>query len=505
MLRRLLIALCLLAVVFVGFWLYSKRARPAARAEQNNRAPPDPAPPKSATSPSAPSAENVPDFRVALDEARSLRDPRLHSREFGRLLGRWFERDPEAVLAYLRQLPVTSDDYTQGVLLVLQAIGERDPERSLALAQDLAVTREQKAIYSSLFARYAQENIQTSVGRLARVAPGEGRENAIRAVVDVWVRSDLGGALAWTQALVDPADRTTALEVVLTEMGMNDPLQAIDLAQKSLTGPALERIVFNALQKLTGSDPQAASGLVKLLPPGELQTLTAVDVARALAAQDAPGALAWAKTLPTEAVRRLATQRVLERWVTTDPAAASDYVASLSRGSEQQDSAVTVASALAAVNPQKAVAWVQSLPASATSPAALAAIADRWAQRDPAAATRWVAEQLPETLSTLAPETLNAALSYWVLQDASAAQEFVRSLPAAAQVGAAEFVSPLLSQNNPSGALAWANSLPNPRARESAVIAAYSRWRDNDPAAAQVWLTTANLSPEITARLQTKR
>jgi hypothetical protein len=46
---------------------------------------------------------------------------------------------------------------------------------------------------------------------------------------------------------------------------------------------ALDRIVLASLQTLTTTDPQGASSLVPLLPPGETQTFAAVAVARWLA------------------------------------------------------------------------------------------------------------------------------------------------------------------------------------------------------------------------------
>lgn len=511
---RLILVTCLIAALLVVAFWFSARKTNAARAQPPTgtttaKTSPTP-PPADPTGQPAPGksgapvadADKITDFRAALEEARALRDPRLRSREFGRILRLWLERDLEAALVYLRGLPVASSEYTEGVSMLLETVASKDPERALALAGELAKTRDQLAIYSSLFAQFAQQDVHLAAQRLARVPTGQARENAVRALSDFWVRTDFSAALTWAQGLTEPTDRATALEVVFTELAVKDPLQAIDLAQKSLTGSALDRTVFSALQKLTETDPRAASGLVKLLPPGEMQTLAAVEVARALASQNAEAALAWAKTLPTDAVRSLAMKRALEIWATTDLPAASRYVATLPAGPEQTTAAATLALPLAAADPKNALSWAQALPATETRRSALAVIADTWAQHDASAATRWVAEQPSSTLDTLAPQTLNAALSYWVLQDAVAAQDFVRTLPPASQGGAAAFIAPLLSQTNPTGAIAWAQSLSHPPAREAALAAAYSRWHDNAPAAAQTWLATANLTPETKARLR---
>jgi|GEM_PF-835333 len=508
--RLLLLAACLVALVIaVGVWFSTRKTAPSPAQTTAPVAPaPAPAPKEasaSAARPSEAASDPVTDFRAALIEAQALRDPALHSREFGRILRSWIERDPDAALAFLRQLPVSSRDYTQGVMIALQAIAPKDPERALSLARKLAVTREQLAIYSALFAQFAQQNLQSPAQRIAQVPTGLARENAVRAVTDAWVRTDLSGALAWAQSLSDAPDRAAAVEVVLAEMATKDPLQAIDLAQKSLTGPAQERTVFNALQRLTETDPRGAAGLVKLLPPGEMQTFAAVDVARALAGQNAEEALAWTKTLSGDSARALATKRALEVWAANDLSAASRYATTLPPGREQNEAAAVLAVPLTAADPQKALTWAESLPAAELRPVVLASVVDTWAQRDPAAASRWAAAQPPNKLAALAPQTLDAALSYWVLQDANAAQEFVRTLPSDTQTGAAEFLAPLLSQNNPAGTLAWAQSLSNPQAREGALAAAYARWHDNAPAEAKAWLATANLSPESKSRLQSVR
>jgi hypothetical protein len=92
-------------------------------------------------------------------------------------------------------------------------------------------------------------------------------------------------------------------------------------------------------------------------------------------------------------------------------------------------------------------------------------------------------------------------LSYWLLVDAPAVRNFVSELPASSQPAAAASVAPQLAQRDPVGTIAWAQTLVAPAAREAAVMAAYSRWLDNEPAAARAWLATATIAPELRARL----
>ncbi len=78
-------------------------------------------------------------------------------------------------------------------------------------------------------------------------------------------------------------------------------------------------------------------------------------------------------------------------------------------------------------DPQSAIALAQALPAGETRAIALVNVASGWAQREPAAAARWTAAQ-----ADLPPPALRGAFSYWRLQDAAAAQAWLKSagLPA---------------------------------------------------------------------------
>lgn len=382
------------------------------------------------------------------------------------------------------------------LFVMLDALHRRDPEAALAQARDRVDTREQSAVYGLFFDTFARDNPTLAVARLAAVPPGPGRENALRALASVWLRADAPAALAWAKSLPDP-DRAPAMESALFELARRDPLQVIELAPQSLSGPALERTLFHTLQLITAADPVAAAGLVRLLPPGETQTRAALDVARGLAVKDPAAALAFVEQLPVGPAQTLALNNALTSWAATAPAAAAQYVAGLPAGAAQ-DAAAAHLAALLAIDPVNALAWANSLGAASARDAALIRIASTWAQADAPAASRWASAQPPGPATTTA---LGGALSYWLLVDAPAVRNFVSELPASSQPAAAASVAPQLAQRDPVGTIAWAQTLVAPAAREAAVTAAYARWLDNAPAAARAWLATANLSPEIKAKL----
>lgn len=502
--KRLGFALLLIAAL-AAVWLYSRRSTPPsapvadAPAAKTSAAAKDSAPPPPAAPPL--DANAAADFRAATDAALRRAQPRERARELGLLMEQWIARDLEGALAYVRQMPRGTSDYAQCLLMVLDAVSRRDADRALNLARELATTRDERSIYSVVFDRLARENPTAAAQRLALVPPGEARQNALRALTGAWMRADQGAALGWAQALAEPGDRAVAIETALQELAAKDPLQAVELAQKNLTGAALARSVLAALQSLNATDPLGASGLVPLLPVGEMQVLAAAEVGRALAARNVDTALAWWRSLPPGQTQTVALHNILTTWAATDLVAARGYVDNLPAGDVQTAAAEHLARLVGAREPSNTLAWAQGLRSEPARKAALASVASAWAQRDPAGASRWAAAQ-PE--GTLPATALEATLSYWVLQDVPGVKEFIRTLPGPAQTSAAAATAPLLAQNDPEGALAWAQLLPDASAREAALAAAFTRWNGNAPAAARTWLERADLPAATKERLQPK-
>lgn len=327
-------------------------------------------------------------------------------------------RKPGPVVSHL-PTPSTTND--QAVLASLRATAQTDPDRALAQANQLMANSTQAEIYSSFFAEFAARDLSSAIARLAQVPAGAGRDNALRAIADVWTRSDGPGALAWAQSL-PPADRAAALESVINELARTEPLRAIELATKFLGGLAFERIAFNALQQLTPSDPRSAAAIVSQLPMGETQTLAASAVARTLAEHDPTEALTWINTLPGATLQRLALNCALEGWATKDAVAPGAYVALMPAGAAQDAAAEHVARMACARSPQAAIEWAQALASESARRVTLTAIGSVWAQREPVAATHWAA-----TLPAGAAQTgaVSGAYSYWLLRDATAARAWL--------------------------------------------------------------------------------
>ncbi|MBL9186131.1 MAG: hypothetical protein JNK23_01500 [Opitutaceae bacterium] len=364
----------------------------------------------------APAAEDP------LATALALADPRERAIQLGGELQRTLARDPAAAVAFLRTMP-PGRDFTQALFAVLNFIGATDPAAALTLAGELARRPEDQAFYSIFFDRLANENPRAAVDRLALVPAGAARETAIRALATAWNRTDPAAVMDWAQALADPGERSVAVETAIGDLASRDPRLAIEVARRFMRPPALERTIYSALMRLVSADPEAASHLVALLPPGDLQTTAAAHVAHSLAERSVPAALEWVQTIPIDLTRWIAFNHVLTSWVLRDRTAAARHVLELPPGQGTEFAASHLAAYLAD-DPADAILWAGALPDEGARLGAYAVIASSWSQRAPAEAVRWAASLNEDPLR---PNALGGAFSNWLLIDSDAALKWIET------------------------------------------------------------------------------
>lgn len=425
-------------------------------------------------------------YADAVDAALRETDVALRAQRFGEALMQWFAADPDAVIAYLqthRDLP----QYTQGLFLVLQALAKTNPNRALLLARDMATTHEQKFIYSAIFDQIARTDMANSLVYLQLVPPGAARENALRALAGKWTALDSEKALTWAKSLVEPSERTAALETILSALVRQDPLRTITLAKENLDGDAMDRVVTRGLRQLADVDPKTAANFVSQLPPGALQKATSISVARSLAGEDINAALNWLQSLPAGDTQQTALNNVLDIWVRSDAAAAGQYIATMAAGEMQNAAARHLAENWGEKDHASAIAWAASLADESARSAALLNAASGWARVDAPAATQWAVTLAADNGARTS--ALRSALSYWVLADPGAAAAYVGTLSEADQMKTLSAVAPQFAQSNVNGALAWAQSLSPESVRRLALSEVVNRWKLNQPAEASQWLS----------------
>jgi hypothetical protein len=248
---------------------------------------------------SAHSAKTVADqLSDVLDEANQVQ----RMAEFRVILTEWASRDPEAALAYVRTMKI-GPEHTDGILIVLQAIGRTDPDRAILLANDMVKDSEQAAIYNSLFSAAAAIDVSRALRTFNFVPEGEGRDNALRALTGKWAATDAQACLDWANGLANERERDIARESTIDALVKTDPTKAIALAQENLAGDDREQICSTAIRRLCERNPEAARDAFAQLDADSQQPFTTMEVARALAGKDLNSAIAWAESLPEGASR----------------------------------------------------------------------------------------------------------------------------------------------------------------------------------------------------------
>jgi hypothetical protein len=371
-----------------------------------------------AASPSAPIVA-VPEM-AGLEAALKQPGSPQQQQAFQQLFQQWLAREPEAAADYLRKVP-PGNLRSQALLQALMRVAQHAPERALPLARALVRTPEENFVYSSVFDVLARRDLARAATQLGEIPAGDGRRNALRTLIAVWMQSDPNAALDWAKKLSAAEDRDVALEWAVQMLAQRDARRALEFAQQELEGTARYRAMSQAIDLLALTDPEGAAKLVDRIPPGDWQTNAACNVARALAARNIEGALAWIKTLQIDLTRWMALITILYQWSQTDQAAAARYVLELPPGTMLDFIAPQMAPLLA-VNPPDAIHWAEALPSPSARDAALIAVAQSWAQRAPAEAVRWAASLKEEPLRTNAT---TSAFTPWLQQDPPAANAWL--------------------------------------------------------------------------------
>src|SRR5258708_575187 len=123
--RRKIFVVFMLLAVAMGAALFFSRGNFHVSEPSNAQAPlpaPSPAPMALTNAPESYPA-SLGDMSTALDQALREQEPRKRAIDFGNVLALWIKQNPEGALAYVRKMPQGTDEYTEGMRMVLGALG----------------------------------------------------------------------------------------------------------------------------------------------------------------------------------------------------------------------------------------------------------------------------------------------------------------------------------------------------------------------------------------------
>lgn len=204
--------------------------------------------------------------------------------------------------------------------------------------------------------------------------------------------------------------------------------------------------------------------------PGGNQSGASI-IAAEWARQDPEAAMAWASSLGAD--KGQAMNSVISEMAKTDPRKAAGMISKMDP-EDQADAYRTVAAQYGALDFAEAQTWIRSLPADEQA-AALASAIGGLSNTDPAAAAKQIS-LMPE--GDARDRATNDIIGDLARVDAQAAADFLKAQESdRAQRDGMRELMPTWTSQNPAAALAYAQSFPQGRVRDSA-IGAYV-WSNN--------------------------
>lgn len=429
------------------------------------------------------------DYAVQSTRALALSNAVERAMSFGRVFAMWIDADRAAATDYLRNMP-RGNEFTAGLLMILEVMANDDPQGAVALAIELAVHPEEQYVFGVLFEQIARADRQRALDLLELLDTPARRENALRAIASRWVDDDPPAALAWALKQKESAGQSVAIEAVLFPMVSTDPWRALSLAAKHLDEDALERTVTRVLAEVTVDSPDRAAKVLAVIPEGETRSHAVLGIARELAESRPRSAINWANKIDERELREDAVRNVMEKWFAQHPEEARNYAEKKLQGDEQSQAIAHMAERWANEDPAAATAWAQTLVEPDARNAALVFAASGWARKDPPAATGW-ALALPDHESGRA-EAIDGALSYWALIDATGAADYAERLPPGLNRDTSlDALSVLMAVQFTERAAGLALQIQDPASRADAARYVADVWRNTDPARADELLRNA--------------
>lgn len=360
-----------------------------------------------------------------------LAGPQSQQRVLGDVLFRhWTERDPEAVIQALDEIPVRAvnslwhhqvangvmrQDMERGLKLVARwkIPGFHPPKQPIT---DWAAADPRHAAqvvldhlgplrgYTSQFSMetvaqvWAEANPAAAL-EFSRTQTGDLNSLLATTVMKSWGERDPAGASAWL-ASTDRTTRHRLSPVFVEAWAGQDLAAALDWSQTNLTGSTLTRAVDSLLRGAAAKDPAEAAGLVTAMTPSPERTSAAVVVAEKWFQADgspqrpSEERLAWLRGLDSVSRSRV-IEKSFESWLFRDAPGFARFLEETTDVNLPDPLYASLATEFARRDPQEALAWVDrlQLPGKVSRLVGGQAFAE-WRRAQPDPAQEWF-RQLP--------------------------------------------------------------------------------------------------------------
>lgn len=375
----------------------------------------------------------------------------------------WFDKDPEQVLLKIPGRPFLES--TEMACSLINKLKSKDPaERENLIAhldQVLELTNGNRGMINLM--PYNDEGGSL----LLSLPPGRGRDILIEDFANQWLGSDPLAANAWIQNLPagtrdrvmeqftqetlhphrtsQPGVKEFALEWLTKEaseasrkrlgplyaslLAKDDPAAAMEWASSHLGAAPLAEAAGEIVMELYARDPEGARRMVEELPPGNLQNLSAYDVAEKWLATEPAAAAAWWIEQVKGSIDKSdyfahGGNRLAQEWIKTNPDSYCAFLADPASGEIPMAMIYAGVSGLVAKDKEATFDWLGTLPKERRDEAIKAAY-QSWSHDAPAEAAS-AFDARPHLATADAARQIAAS---WFQKDAQAATGWIATLP----------------------------------------------------------------------------
>ena len=344
-------------------------------------------------------------------------------------------------------------------------------------------------------------------------------------------RRSLAERLVAIRAVTDRSAQEELLENLADSIAVDDLAKALAFLESQEASELTQSLGVQLLRRWAAGSPLAAATWVGSHPGGANRQDEIRAVALVWADQSLPEALAWVNELPEIAERNTGLVALAYEAARAAPMEAFRIAEELPDGQARNDLIRHTANQWGGQNPREAVAWARQVedetlrqqllagitmawaakePAAAANAAAtllppgraqgdaVVGIVQRWVQTEPGAAAAWVMDFPGGPLQDAACEEL---VKLWVDQDQAGTDEWIRQLDVHHRDPAVAAYVDKLALSFPDSAAAWASTIGDETLRSRLLKAVVASWMTSDPAAAYLWVATADLTETTRAQL----
>ena len=319
------------------------------------------------------------------------------------------------------------------------------------------------------------KDIANVLNSLKGEPPNTRRNDLMGALYNAWAEQDPKGFLGSVNAITVPRLREGGVDAALRAWAEQSPKEALQWIKEnpgtSSTAAGQQRYAA-AIAGFAASDPAGAVA--------EVSTLNDDNVRDRMFKEAATKALADS----------LADQGGFSQ--------AASFFSGLAPGQTRDDAYTELAQRWAESSPQEAANWVESMAGDASLRSSVGMqVAKIWAENDPSSAATWAAKvdamtslQDPGNQGT-SGQLLATAIRAWTAYDLDNVGSFLNLLPSSPTKDPAVAIFALRSsQEDPSSAFQWVNSISSDDMRMGMTVGVALEWMQQDPNGYHQFLAT---------------